>query len=102
LDTSQQIHAKVPVELNLHQIYETGSLEHEERWKTNKIIWVFLIGGPTEVAFDKYECLFTQKKASMSAYFWVFGEKKVVTTKYVGFKECVVSKLHKEIEEGKG
>jgi hypothetical protein len=43
-----------------------------------------------------------KKKASMSAYFWVFGEKKVVTTKYVGFKECVVSKLHKEIEEGKG
>ena len=54
------------------------------------------------MALDKHGCLFTQKKASMSAYFWVFGEKKVVTTKYVGFKECVVSKLHKEIEEGKG
>lgn len=32
----------------------------------------------------------------MSANFLVFGEKKVETRKYVGFKERVVSKLHKE------
>ena len=86
LDTSQQIHAKVPVELNIHQIYETESLEHEERWETNKIIWVFLIGGPTEVAFDKYECLFTQKKGKHECLLLGFWREKSRDNKICGIQ----------------
>jgi len=62
----------------------------------------FLLEGLPKWLLTSMSAYLPKKKASMSAYFWVFGEKKVVTTKYVGFKECVVSKLHKEIEEGKG